>query len=220
MCVCGGVLARSGGHLGAHGRVFCVPAPWAFGVRCVSEAGTQRALRAGSTHSPGSRAAPAPGGRWPPERVGTRRGGASCLRARGGGGRGEELLRGAPGPAPASRTAHLGRRPTCQALGAGPGAWPWRAPWSPAEPGRGRAAPHSRDSSRSRARVRRRAGSRRAPPACAFGCAERPGSVRSAGAKAPARGRTPGVRPAVAPLPLPPAGPGRPEVGAQGAARR
>ena len=54
-CVCVGVLARSGGHLGTHGRVFCVPAPWAFGVRCVSEAGTQRALRAGSTQSPGSR---------------------------------------------------------------------------------------------------------------------------------------------------------------------
>lgn len=96
------------------------------------------------------------------------------------GGEGREASLGAPGPAPASRPAHLGRRPTCRALGAGPGAWPWRARWSPAEPGRGRAAPHSRDSSRSRARVRCRAGSRARRPRVRVG-------VRSGGGLCGAR---------------------------------
>lgn len=130
-----GLPARSGGHLGTHGRVFCVPAPWAFGVRCVSGAGTQRARRAGSTRSPRSSAAPAPAdvGRpcaWAPARE------ARAASGRAAEGGGERSSPGAPGPAPASRPAHLGRRPTCRALGAGPGAWPWRARWSPAEGGR------------------------------------------------------------------------------------
>lgn len=115
-----GLPARSGGHLGAHGRVFCVPAPWAFGVRCVSGAGTQRARRAGSTRSPRSSAAPAPGGRWPPVRVGARAGGASCLRARGGGGRGEKLS-GRARPRPRLPAGSPGPAPHLPGAGGGPG---------------------------------------------------------------------------------------------------
>lgn len=181
------------------------------------------ALSGPGASSRGSARLPARSSGSMPERVRTRRVGASRRRACGGRGRGNTPLLGARGPAPASPRAHLasaahllGGRGVSGGGSAGPGG----ARQCPAEGGR-RLIPGI---PRASALASAAEPAWRAPPACACGCAEGE-SVRERGrerACASARPRSapraPGG-PASTPR-LPPTGPGRPEAGEPRAAPR